>query len=70
MSGAQTKGAEMKSKTVNFQPSKLQSGRFIGDTQTAGSVCLLIQSTLPCLLFTNKETSLDLRGGTNAGIII
>ncbi len=70
MSEAKTNGVELKSKTVTFEPTKLQSGRFIGDTKTAGSVCLLIQSTLPCLLFANKETALDLRGGTNAGIKI
>ena len=70
MSEAQTKGVEIKSKSVTFQPNELNSGRYLGDTHTAGSLCLLIQSSLPCLLFVDKDSALDLRGGTNAGMIL
>ena len=36
---------------INFNPRALRVGNFHGDTVTAGSVTLLIQSVLPCLLF-------------------
>ena len=43
-----------------------------GDTQTAGSICLLLQAALPCALFAAAEsstpTTLCLRGGTNAAM--
>ncbi|KAG7344374.1 RNA 3'-phosphate cyclase [Nitzschia inconspicua] len=40
----------------------------VGDTQTAGSVCLLLQAVLPFALFSNQqaEYKLILKGGTNA----
>ena len=37
-------------------------------TQTAGSVCLLVQVALPCALFTPGPVRLTLRGGTNASM--
>ncbi|KAF2068542.1 hypothetical protein CYY_010131 [Polysphondylium violaceum] len=36
------------------------------DTKTAGSMCLLIQVSLPCLLFSNGSSKMVLGGGTNA----
>eukprot|EP00540_Astrosyne_radiata_P001863 CAMPEP_0116837300 /NCGR_PEP_ID=MMETSP0418-20121206/8576_1 /TAXON_ID=1158023 /ORGANISM="Astrosyne radiata, Strain 13vi08-1A" /LENGTH=298 /DNA_ID=CAMNT_0004467167 /DNA_START=206 /DNA_END=1102 /DNA_ORIENTATION=- len=38
-----------------------------GDTRTAGSICLLLQTALPCALFGRSATTqLILKGGTNA----
>lgn len=39
---------------------------FIADTQTAGSIGLLIQIALPCITFAPEPVTLTLRGGTNA----
>jgi len=38
----------------------------VGDTQTAGSICLLLQAIIPFALFTNREIQWTLKGGTNA----
>lgn len=42
---------EVGSTIVNLNPGMLKVGNFFGDCVTAGSVTLLIQSVLPCLLF-------------------
>jgi RNA 3'-terminal phosphate cyclase (ATP) len=39
---------------------------FKGEIGTAGSICLLLQASLPCVLFSGRALTLDLRGGTNA----
>lgn len=59
-------GDKVGSATITFQPSDIKSGKFTGDTKTAGSVCLLIQVALPCLIFAPEKSMLLLRGGTNA----
>jgi RNA 3'-terminal phosphate cyclase (ATP) len=64
ISDAYLKGANLKSKEIELIPKKLKSGRYVGDTHTAGSICLLMQSSIPCLLFTDNICNLDLRGGT------
>ncbi len=51
---------------MDFEPEFIQVGRFVGDTKTAGSICLLLQNVLPCLIFSTGPCELDLRGGTNA----
>jgi len=39
----------------------------VADIKTAGSICLLFQVGLPCMLYSNSRIShLELRGGTNA----
>ncbi|XP_014665922.1 PREDICTED: RNA 3'-terminal phosphate cyclase-like [Priapulus caudatus] len=58
--------AQVGSTEVTFWPGKLKAGRFVADTKTAGSVCLLLQVALPCMLFADGEVSLQLKGGTNA----
>lgn len=82
----QLKGGNLKSKEIELIPNKIKSGRYVGDTHTAGfvfycyfglklytkilllirSICLLMQSCIPCLIFTDNICKLDLRGGTNA----
>ncbi|XP_049788249.1 RNA 3'-terminal phosphate cyclase [Schistocerca cancellata] len=67
LSGGQLVGAEMGSTEVTFFPGERRGGgEFSADTQTAGSVGLLIQVALPCALFSSTTTILQLRGGTNA----
>ncbi|XP_075217022.1 RNA 3'-terminal phosphate cyclase [Lycorma delicatula] len=51
---------------VSFYPGQLTSGSYIGDTKTAGSICLMVQVALPCALFSSGQTTLQLLGGTNA----
>lgn len=55
------------------RPESSCNNEIVGDTQTAGSICLLLQAVLPYALFSscNKEDNdvackLILRGGTNA----
>ena len=56
--------------------SKRRQRNIVGDTKTAGSVCLLLQAGLPCALFARTadnngpafSISLELRGGTNAAM--
>lgn len=58
--------AKISSTQIKFIPNQLNSGKYVADTKTAGSICLLIQNSLPCLLFAKEESTLLLRGGTNA----
>ena len=39
---------------------------FMADTETAGSVCLLLQSSLPLLYAMPNPCNIVLKGGTNA----
>ena len=42
---------------------------YVGDTKTAGSICLVLQAALPVALFSRKNpTDLILKGGTNASM--
>jgi len=59
-------GDTIGSSSVSFSPGTLKHGRYEADTKTAGSICLLIQIALPCLLFSPSPASVVvLRGGTN-----
>jgi len=58
--------AKIGSSQIKFIPKQLNGGNFVADTKTAGSICLLIQNSLPCLLFAKEQSTLLLRGGTNA----
>lgn len=66
ISRAKLAGAELKSTSIEFEPAGLDSGEFVADTKTAGSVCLMMQNSIPCLIFAKDECQLHLRGGTNA----
>jgi len=68
-------GAELGSTEFHYLPcpSHEQNSdyerKLIGDTGTAGSICLLIQAVLPCaLLGSSSPSSLILKGGTNADL--
>jgi len=66
ISGGKLKGGEIGSTEIVLHPGKVKCGEYLADTGTAGSICLLIQVALPCILFSNGITTLKLRGGTNA----
>jgi RNA 3'-terminal phosphate cyclase (ATP) len=68
--------ADIGSTSITLQPSgTLKPMTYIADTKTAGSVCLLAQSALPVMLFTNQlnnkvqsRSKLILKGGTDAAM--
>ncbi|KAG1758525.1 RNA 3'-terminal phosphate cyclase [Suillus occidentalis] len=70
ISSAQTEGVHLASTSVTFNPRKIELPKILtADPGTAGSTTLLLQVSLPCLLFSSSPTSpsqLTLRGGTNA----
>ncbi|GLH13307.1 RNA 3'-terminal phosphate cyclase [Gryllus bimaculatus] len=61
----QLKGGVPDSTEVTFLPGVPRGGNYEADTQTAGSITLLIQVSLPCALFANTTTIMKFRGGTN-----
>ncbi|KAH9524174.1 hypothetical protein Btru_053732 [Bulinus truncatus] len=50
---------------ITLDPGPIQAGQFVADTKTAGSICLLMQVALPCLLYSSDVCTLQLHGGTN-----
>ncbi|KAF7703104.1 hypothetical protein HF521_022111 [Silurus meridionalis] len=50
-------GATVGSSEITLTPGKLKCGSYIADPQTAGSVGLLLQISLPCALFTGDLQS-------------
>jgi RNA 3'-terminal phosphate cyclase (ATP) len=69
---AEVIGAEKGSNQLYFYPGRPKAGNYLADPGTAGSTTLLLQISLPCLLFPSDsplqatESILTLRGGTNA----
>lgn len=67
---AETEGVHLASTSVTFKPGKIELPKTLtADPGTAGSTTLLLQVSLPCLLFSSSPTlpsQLTLRGGTNA----
>jgi len=59
-------GGLLRSCSIDFTPGSLRSGKFVADIGTAGSVCLLLQIALPCLLYAPSPSLLVLKGGTDA----
>ncbi|EIN07647.1 RNA 3'-terminal phosphate cyclase [Punctularia strigosozonata HHB-11173 SS5] len=68
-------GARNGSSEIDFIPRDIQLGDYLADPGTAGSTTLLLQVSLPCLIFApmsgigpngSKPSTLTLRGGTNA----
>lgn len=62
---AQVTGLELGSMEVEFHPGDIGRGKFVAHVQTAGSVSLLMQATLPVAIFGSGAITLDLKGGTN-----
>ncbi|XP_041646700.1 RNA 3'-terminal phosphate cyclase [Cheilinus undulatus] len=66
MCSGSLQGATIGSTDISLTPGKIRSGNHTADTETAGSVCLLLQVALPCALFADSSSQLCLKGGTNA----
>ncbi|XP_075730960.1 RNA 3'-terminal phosphate cyclase isoform X3 [Rhipicephalus microplus] len=64
--GGRLVNAVIGSTEIELYPGPIRGGVFSADTGTAGSVVLLLQAALPCLLFADAPSVLRLRGGTNA----
>lgn len=62
----QMEGGQIGSTEITFTPGKIKGGTHIADTKTAGSVCLLMQVSMPCVLYAASPSELHLKGGTNA----
>ncbi|MBN3307308.1 RNA 3'-terminal phosphate cyclase [Amia ocellicauda] len=59
-------GGEVGSTEITLSTGKIKGGNHVADTKTAGSVGLLLQVALPCVLFADSPSELSLKGGTNA----
>ncbi|KAK7023839.1 RNA 3'-terminal phosphate cyclase [Favolaschia claudopus] len=61
-------GATNGSSSVSFEPTKILPGDYVADSVTAGATTLLLQISLPILLFAASAapSTLTLKGGTNA----
>ncbi|XP_074640678.1 RNA 3'-terminal phosphate cyclase-like [Tubulanus polymorphus] len=59
-------GGYPKSLCIMLVPNKIRGGHYLADTQTAGSICLLMQISLPVMLFADQEVEIVYRGGTDA----
>ncbi|MBN3317368.1 RTCA cyclase, partial [Atractosteus spatula] len=64
--GGHLEGADVGSTEVMLSSGKIKGGSHVADTKTAGSVGLLLQVSLPCVLFADAPSELCLKGGTNA----
>ena len=66
--GGKLVGGKVGSTEITFRPKSFKSDvtNATADTRTAGSICLLIQTALPCCIFSPSGITLTLRGGTNA----
>lgn len=73
---AVTTGVALKSRTYTFRPNDIRLGEYTSDPGTAGSITLLLQLALPCLLFASPAnvyrdvgappiSRLILKGGSN-----
>jgi len=65
ITNARVYGAEVGSKEVIFKPREIRGGSYRFDVGTAGSISLVLQGVLPVLLFADKESSVEIRGGTD-----
>ena len=58
---ADTLGCSENSTEVDYFPNALTGGSCVADTKTAGSVTLLMQTALPCMLFANRPCHVTLK---------
>jgi RNA 3'-terminal phosphate cyclase (ATP) len=65
ISEADVEGLKIGSTRIVFKPKSLKGGRFKVDIGTAGSVTLILQTVLLPLLASEKESVLEIRGGTD-----
>lgn len=61
---AKMDGVELGSEEILFVPFKVKGGNYDINVETAGSLALVLQAIMPCLLFTQKNSKITLTGGT------
>lgn len=65
ISNARTRGDSIGSQELLFEPTALQSGRYVFNIVTAGSTSLLLQAVLLPLVFSKAPSSVTVKGGTH-----
>lgn len=64
--GAQVRGAELGSQTLEFVPGEIRGGEYEFAVGTAGSVALVLQTVAPALFVSGVAARLLIEGGTHA----
>jgi len=59
------KGNSIGSQEIEFYPGEVKGGKFNVDIGTAGSITLLLHALIPPLIHAERETEIELTGGTN-----
>ncbi len=62
---ARAEGLAIGSKEVFFSPNKIKAGRYEIDIKTAGSISLILQTTLLPCMFAEGDVELLIKGGTD-----
>lgn len=65
LSGAEVIGVKQGSMELLFRPNIIKGGDFSFDIGTAGSACLVLQTILPSMVFSNTRASVMIKGGTH-----
>jgi len=65
ITGAKLQGASVGSLEIWFMPRHRKGGYYRFDIGTAGSVTLVIQAILPALLFADRDSIVEITGGTD-----
>ncbi len=65
ITNARVEGASIGSREVIFKPQRIRGGKYRFDVGTAGSISLVLQGLIPALLFADRETDIEIRGGTD-----
>jgi RNA 3'-terminal phosphate cyclase (ATP) len=65
ISNARVSDCEKGSTGFTFIPGKIESGDYIFDIKTAGSISLVFQTILPPLLFSGSASRITIKGGTH-----
>ncbi len=65
MCNAKLRGAALGSETIEFHPQKIRGGKYTFDVGTAGAVTLVLQTILPIAMFAERESTLEISGGTD-----
>lgn len=66
LSGGQLAGNRLRSSEIKFVPGAVRAGEFRANIPSAGSLTLLMQVSLPPLVFAPGESLVRMQGGTNA----
>jgi len=64
VSGAETHGAEIKSREIEFYPREINGGEYSYDIGTAGSITLFLQCLIPIAAYSDSPVEVKVRGGT------